>query len=163
MHATNVSSFKSGSSPLVGLLSAAKFIVQGRQESKAIGQVYEGFHMMVNGLSMVLQSTEVILNDKIDYIMDHEASVISDDMFEDFHEFENVISALQPLIFEDGVGLPDDFRRSVARVIERCRILQTLERQFREHTSVPAHISMSALQGENPQTTKKFVGGWTEA
>lgn len=163
MHATDTSSFKSGSNPLSGLLGAVKFIAQGRQESKSIGQVYEGFNMMLNGLSMVLKSTEAILNDKIDYIMDHEESVISDDMFEDFHEFENVINALQPLIFEDSVGLPDEFRRSVARVIERCRILQNLERQFREHTPVPAHISMSALQGENPQTAKKFVGGWAEA
>ncbi|CAM3794347.1 hypothetical protein [Vibrio aquimaris] len=158
MHATDISS------PFSGLFSAVNFLVQGRQESRSHSGVEEGFSMMVNGLFMVLQSTEVILNEKIDLIMDHEESIVSDDMFADFHEFEKVVNNLQPLVFEHGLGLPDDYRRLIARVVERCRILQSLERQFREQASASSRVtSFDSLKRDNPNTVKKYVGGWTEA
>lgn len=164
MHTNTVSSIKSLNNPLSGLLSATKFLTQTPQES-SIEQISEGLNMMLNGLALVLDASETILNEKIDLIMDREESILDDETYKDFEEFEKLIDMLQPLVFEsEDAGLPDDFRRSIARVIERGRMLKTLERQFRPQSSIPSNIkSFPSLQEENKSEPKKFKGGWTEA
>ncbi|MDG3088124.1 hypothetical protein P7F88_19405 [Vibrio hannami] len=150
-------------SPLVSLFGAANFLSRGAKKDESVQLVSDGFNQMFNGLLTLLKGAEQILDQKIDQVLTEERSVLTDDDIEGFAQFKELLNVMRPMILEDEAGLPEDFRRSIAKVVERGEMLANLERQFREQPSADVvPIDIAALQKEN-QEIKEDIGGWTEA
>ncbi|AMF94499.1 hypothetical protein AL536_13595 [Vibrio fluvialis] len=149
-------------SPLAGIVSAVRFLFHSDSEQHSMTRLNQGFTQMVNGLSLILGASEQILNDKIDSVIDTELSVLTESQLEEFEEFEQLVEMLRPLVLDRESGFPEDFRRSIARVIERAQILKDLERQMRDQETVsPSLTHINSLKGK----TEVFmtVPGWKEA
>ncbi len=150
-------------SPLANVFGAAKFLTKAKAEDSAVHMVSAGFGQMLNGLKMLMDGTEQILNDKINQILDEEKSILSDEDIEGFAQLEELINLMRPFILDSDSGIPDDFRRSVARVVERGEILANLERQFRpQEAAIEDELNLNALRTESNEKKESKVGGWTE-
>jgi len=132
-------------------------------KSDSAHTISDGFNQMVNGLSLVLQGTENKLNDMIDCIMETEQSMLSDSDIEAVKQLEELVSFLRPLLGSED-AMPDEIRRSVARVIERGELLISLEQQLRPNTGKVLHVNFDAntLSQETNENRDITASGWQE-
>ncbi len=149
---------------MAGLQSLISFFSFGaKKEADHNAMMFDGYHQMLDGLSLLMQGIESSLNKQIDSIMDNEQASLTDDAYYSAVELNNAMSAfIQLMVSEDQT--PAKLRHQILSVRERLSILLDLERQFRPASE--SHSQNMVMPKSNIvdfQQDREFkVGGWTE-
>lgn len=147
-----------------GLQGVMSFFAFGaKKETDHNAMMFEGYHQMLNGLSLFLQGAEVSLNKQIDFILDNEQASLTDEVYQIALELDGQLGPMLAMVASDE-EMPTKLRTQLLAVRERLSMLLTLEHQFRPMPSIESKV-MPSKRGEvlDFQKERDFkVGGWTE-
>lgn len=147
-----------------GLQGMISFFSFDTKEADNKTMMFEGYHQMLNGLSLFLKGVEASLNEQIDLVIDNERSSLTDDVYYTAVELNKSITPLIMMMAQDD-ETPKKLKHQLLAVRERLSMLLILERQFRpvEYAEALTRVMPELTNVVDFQKEQEFkVGGWKE-